>query len=48
MLAGALHARLMQSLKALTILGIDGGPGYAGQEIQNVFQAIRYGCFLCF
>ena len=28
-LAGAVQARLMQSLKALTIFGVDGGPGYA-------------------
>lgn len=26
-LVGAVQARLMQSLKALTILGVDGGPG---------------------
>lgn len=33
-LAGADQARLMQSLKALTILGVEGGPGYAERMIK--------------
>lgn len=34
-LEGAVHARLMQSLKALTIFGAEGGPGNAGNKIEN-------------
>ncbi len=29
-LVGGDHAKVMQFLKALTTLGVDGGPGYAG------------------
>lgn len=32
--AGAVQARFIQSLKALTILGVDGGPGYAKEIIK--------------
>lgn len=28
-LVGGVHAKVMQFLKALTTLGVDGGPGYA-------------------
>lgn len=36
-LDGAVHARLMQFLKALTIFGTEGGPGNAGKvnKIEN-------------
>lgn len=31
-LVGAVQAKLMQSLKALTIFGVEGGPGNAGKR----------------
>lgn len=33
-LVGADQARLIQSLKALTIFGVEGGPGYAERMIK--------------
>lgn len=40
-LVGAVQAKLMQSLKALTIFGVEGGPGNAGKRN----EIIRIGLF---
>lgn len=36
--AGGVHDKVMQFLKALITLGADGGPGYA-EKVNNVFYA---------
>lgn len=41
-LVGAVQAKLMQSLKALTIFGVEGGPGNAGK----INEIIRL-CLFC-
>lgn len=46
MLVGAVQARLMQSLKALTIFGTEGGPGNAGKVVKIENETLHHDSLL--